>query len=101
MKMRSSSKASIHRILATRLAIVGLIISLVLGVSVLLIERSKVGEVVLDRALQATVHFNTQDGYLYLSLLSTIYFFSGVSMIFRLKSPFGLGVSMPASFMIS
>ena len=26
-----------------------------------------------------------------------IIFFSGVSMIFRLKSPFGLGVSMPAS----
>ena len=64
MKMRSSSQASIHRILATRLAIVGLIISLVLGVLVLLIERSKVGEVVLDRALHATVHFNAQAGYL-------------------------------------
>jgi HD-GYP domain-containing protein (c-di-GMP phosphodiesterase class II) len=61
-KMRSSSKVSIHRILTTRLAIVGLIISLVLGVSVLLIERSKVGEVVLDRALQAAAHFNAEAG---------------------------------------
>ena len=60
MKMRSSSKASIHRILATRLAIVGFIISAVLGLIVILVERGKVGEVVLDRALQATVHFNAE-----------------------------------------
>ena len=50
--------------LATRLAIVGFIISIVLGLIVILIERNKVGEVVLDRALQATVHFNAQASYL-------------------------------------
>ncbi len=64
MKMRSSSKASIHRILATRLAITGFIISIVLGFIVILIEHNKVGEVVLDRALQATVHFNAEAGSL-------------------------------------
>ena len=62
--MRSSSKASIHSILAIRLTITGLIISAVLGIIVILIERNKVGEVVLDRALQASVHFSTQAGYL-------------------------------------
>jgi signal transduction histidine kinase len=35
-----------------------------LGIAVLLVERGKVGEVVLDRALQGAVHFNTQAGYL-------------------------------------
>ena len=60
--MRSSSKASIHRILAIRLAITGCIISVVLGFIVILIERNKVGEVVLDRALQAAAHFNAEAG---------------------------------------
>jgi signal transduction histidine kinase len=50
--------------LATRLAITGLIISVVLGLIAIIIERGKVGEVVLDRALQAAVHFNVQAGYL-------------------------------------
>ena len=62
--MRSYSKASTHRILATRLAITGFIISVVLGFIVILIERNKVGEVVLDRALQAVVHFNEEAGSL-------------------------------------
>ncbi len=62
--MRSSSKASIHRILAIRLAIAGCIISVVLGFIVILIERNKVGEVVLDRALQAAAHFNAEAGSL-------------------------------------
>ena len=55
---------SIHWILAFRLAITGLAISAVLGLIVIIIERGKIGEVVLDRALQATVHFNAQAGYL-------------------------------------
>ncbi len=50
--------------MATRLAITGFIISVVLGLIAILIERGKVGEVVLDRALQAAVHFNAQAGYL-------------------------------------
>jgi signal transduction histidine kinase len=50
--------------LAWRLAITGLIISVVLGLITILIERDKVGEVVLDRALQAVVHFNAQASYL-------------------------------------
>ncbi len=50
--------------MATRLAITGLIISVVLGLITILIERDKVGEVVLDRALQAVVHFNAQASYL-------------------------------------
>ncbi len=62
--MRSSSKASIHRILAIRLTITGFIISAVLGLIVIFVERGKVGEVVLDRALQATVHFNAEAGSL-------------------------------------
>ena len=62
--MKTLINKSVHRKLATRLAITGIIISLVLGIAVLLVERGKVGEVVLDRALQATVHFNTQAGYL-------------------------------------
>jgi len=36
----------------------------VLGIIVYVIEQGKLGEVVLDRALQATVHFNAQAGYL-------------------------------------
>ncbi len=62
--MRSYSKASIHRKLALRLAITGLAISAVLGLIVILVERGKVGEAVLDRALQATVHFNAEAGSL-------------------------------------
>lgn len=50
--------------MAIRLAIAGCIISVVLGFIVILIERNKVGEVVLDRALQATVHFNAEAGSL-------------------------------------
>ena len=64
MKKKSSSKTSIHRILAWRLIITGFIISVVLGLIAIIIERGKVGEVVLDRALQAAVHFNVQAGYL-------------------------------------
>ncbi|GAX61925.1 response regulator [Candidatus Scalindua japonica] len=63
-QIKHYNKVSIHRILATRLAIAGIIISFILGVAVLLIERNKVGEVVLDRALQATVHFNAEAGSL-------------------------------------
>jgi HD-GYP domain-containing protein (c-di-GMP phosphodiesterase class II) len=50
--------------LVTRLAITGLVISVVLGLVAIIIEHGKVGEVVLDRALQGAVHFNTQAGYL-------------------------------------
>lgn len=64
MKMRSTSKASIHRILTIRLAIAGLVFSAVLGLIVILVERGKVGEVVIDRALQAAVHFNAEAGSL-------------------------------------
>ena len=39
-------------------------ISIVLGLIAFLIERDKVGAVVLDRALQAAVHFNVQASYL-------------------------------------
>jgi signal transduction histidine kinase len=62
--MRSFSNASIHRILAIRLAISGLVFSAVLGLIVILVERGKVGEVVLDRALQAAIHFNVEAGSL-------------------------------------
>jgi signal transduction histidine kinase len=62
--MKSLNNRSLHKILATRLAVTGFIISAVLGLIVILVERGKVGEVVLDRALQATVHFNAQAGYL-------------------------------------
>jgi signal transduction histidine kinase len=60
--MKTLSNKPIHRKLATRLAIVGFIISIVLGLIVILVERGKVGEVVLDRALQAAVHFNAEAG---------------------------------------
>jgi signal transduction histidine kinase len=62
--MKTFNNKPIHRILATRLATAGIIISLVLGVAVFLVERGKIGEVVLDRALQGAVHFNGQAGYL-------------------------------------
>ena len=39
-------------------------ISIVIGLTVLFVERGKVGEVVLDRALQAAIHFNVQTSYL-------------------------------------
>ena len=64
MKMSSSGNASIHRRLAIRLTIAGLVFSAVLGFIVILVERGKVGEVVLDRALQAVVHFNAEAGSL-------------------------------------
>ena len=64
MKKKSFRKTSIHRKLVTRLAITGLIISVVLGLVAIIIERGKVGEVVLDRALQGAVRFNIQAGYL-------------------------------------
>ena len=62
--MKTLINKSIHRKLATRLAITGIIISLVLGIAVLLVERGKVGEVVLDRAFQGAAHFNAQASYL-------------------------------------
>ncbi|MFV1975369.1 MAG: sensor histidine kinase [Candidatus Scalindua sp.] len=62
--MKTFNNKSVHRILAARLATVGIIISLVLGVTVLLVERSKIGEIVLDSALQGAVLFNAQAGYL-------------------------------------
>ncbi|MDR4505771.1 MAG: hypothetical protein MRK01_13450 [Candidatus Scalindua sp.] len=61
---QSVRKASIHRVLAIRLAITAAIISLLLSVIVILTERGKVGEVVLDRALQGAAHFSIQAGYL-------------------------------------
>jgi len=63
-KDKSSGAGSIHRILAVRLLITGSIVSIVLGLAVILIERNKVGEVVLDRALQSAIHFNVQVDYL-------------------------------------
>ncbi len=62
--MKTLSNKPIHRKLAIRLAIVGFIISIVLGLIVILVERGKVGEVVLDRALQAAAHFNAEAGSL-------------------------------------
>ena len=50
--------------MALRLAIVGFIISSLLGLIVILVERGKVGEVVLDRTLQAAAHFNAEAGSL-------------------------------------
>ncbi len=62
--MKTLINKALHRKLAMRLAMVGFIISIVFGLIVLLIESKKVGEVVLDRALQAAIHFNAEAGAL-------------------------------------
>jgi len=53
-------KTSIHRVLAIRLTIVAIIIAIIFTSGVYLNERDKVGEVVLDRALQAARYFSIQ-----------------------------------------
>ena len=57
-------KTSIHTVLVLRLAVAALVIATVLGLTVFLTERGKVGEAVTERALQGTRHFNARITYL-------------------------------------
>ena len=49
---------SVHRILALRLALVGLAVAATVGAVAWHVERDEVAGVVLDRLLRSTVHFN-------------------------------------------
>jgi len=63
MKMggkRSLTLGGFHKKLALRLALTGLLISLVLGVSVWMHERNVVGEAIISRALLGATHFNAK-----------------------------------------
>ena len=57
---RSVRLSGFHRKLASRLALTGLLISFVLGVSVWMHERNVVGEAIISRALLGTAHFNAK-----------------------------------------
>ena len=59
MKRRNrSTKGSVHRLLAWRLLIPALLISIVLGSIVFISERNRIGEAVIDDAFQGAVDFN-------------------------------------------
>ena len=60
----STRKTSIHGVLVLRLAVAALVIAAVLGFTVFFRERSKVGEVITERALQGARHFNAKITYL-------------------------------------
>jgi hypothetical protein len=57
---RSVKLSGFHRKLALRLALTGLLISFVLGVSVWMHERNVVGEAIISRALLGAAHFNAK-----------------------------------------
>ena len=57
-KENSSKKRSIHRILAWRLSLPALLISVALGSIVFFSERDRIGETVIDNAFQGAVNFN-------------------------------------------
>ncbi|KKK57780.1 hypothetical protein LCGC14_3051040, partial [marine sediment metagenome] len=52
------SRKYLHRALAIRLAIAGVLIAIALGVTVLMVERQRVGEAVAERVVQGALTFN-------------------------------------------
>ncbi len=52
------SRKALHRALAIRLALAGVLIAIALGVTVLLVERRSVGEAVSERVVQGALTFN-------------------------------------------
>ncbi len=52
------SRKHLHRALAIRLALAGVLIAIALGVTVLLVERQRVGEAVTERVVQGALTFN-------------------------------------------
>ncbi len=54
-------KTSVHKSLAVRLTLAGLIISFAFGLTVFLIERGKVGEAVINHSLRARELFNARN----------------------------------------
>lgn len=57
---RSVKLGGFHWKLARRLAVTGLLISIVLGLSVWMHERNVVGDAIISRALLGTAHFNAR-----------------------------------------
>lgn len=52
------SRKSLHRALAIRLALSGVLIAIALGLTVLMLERQRVGEAVIERVVQGALTFN-------------------------------------------
>lgn len=60
-RKKHSLKSSVHRDLALRLSLAGLVISFVFGLAVFLVERNKISETVINHALRTATLFSDQN----------------------------------------